>query len=406
MSARERIRQVVEHWFLVEPLLFAVWTTHNLVVEPRIRTIRVRQGRIEYQPEFITSLEQRHLETVLRCEALRILLKHPYERRKKHAPLAYLASNVTLQEYLHTDLPFPYARDLFGASEFDQQYFEFYYARLQELVDQGAMAASAVSIMADQQGQAATGAEPAEAELSPLEAYANARVSGQENTQDWDAHDFLTDRINTQIRTAQETNRWGTVAGRLRERVLATLTPRLDYRAVLRQFRTSILSVHRVRTRMKPSRRYGFLYMGSRHDFTTRLLFAVDVSGSISSSDLVRGFSIINRFFKYGINTIDVLQFDTEIKGEPLSLKRARREVAVLGRGGTSFAPVMHYLDAHRDYDGLIIFTDGCAPVPPQPQNRTTRILWLFNNETTHREMHQALRPLGQSVYLKADRQG
>jgi hypothetical protein len=95
-----------------------------------------------------------------------------------------------------------------------------------------------------------------------------------------------------------------------------------------------------------------------------------------------------------------------EIKGEPLSRKHARREVAVLGRGGTSFAPVMHYLDTHRDYDGLIIFTDAYAPVPPRPRNCATRILWLFNNETTHRRMHQALYPLGQSVYLKADGRG
>ncbi|MEO1209623.1 MAG: hypothetical protein AAFX78_08790 [Cyanobacteria bacterium J06638_20] len=34
--------------------------------------------------------------------------------------------------------------------------------------------------------------------------------------------------------------------------------PKLDYRAVLRKFRTSILSQQRHLTRMKPNRRYGF----------------------------------------------------------------------------------------------------------------------------------------------------
>jgi predicted metal-dependent peptidase len=122
----------------------------------------------------------------------------------------------------------------------------------------------------------------------------------------------------------------------------------------------------------------------------------------MSSADLTRGFAMINRFFKYGLHTIDVIQFDTAIRGEPLSLKRARHAITVLGRGGTSFTPVMQYLDAHRDYDGLIIFTDGYAPVPPRPQNRTTRILWLFNNEASYLRMHRDLRPLGRSVYLKA----
>ena len=59
------------------------------------------------------------------------------------------------------------------------------------------------------------------------------------------------------------------------------------------------------------------------------------------------------------IEQIDVIQFDIEVKGKPLALKRARRAVEVLGRGGTSFTPVLAYIDEHRDYDGLIIFTDG-----------------------------------------------
>ena len=152
---------------------------------------------------------------------------------------------------------------------------------------------------------------------------------------------------------------------------------------------------------MKPNRRYGFLYLGSRYDFTTRLLFAVDVSGSMSSQDLARGFSVINRFFKYGVETIDVIQFDTEIQGAPLTLKRARHDVEVTGRGGTSFAPVIAFLDKHRDYDGAIIFTDGQAPVPPRPKNRHTRLLWLFNREETYARQHEALRSFGRAAYLK-----
>ena len=34
-------------------------------------------------------------------------------------------------------------------------------------------------------------------------------------------------------------------------------------------------------------------------------------------------FGIVNRFFKYGIETIDVVMFDTEINGETISLKKA-----------------------------------------------------------------------------------
>lgn len=438
MTARERIRQIVERWFLAEPLLFAAWTTHDLVVEPRISTMRVRRARIEYNPSFIDALERRQLEELLRCEALRILLKHPYQRRKENAELAYLASNITLQEYLQTSLPLPYARDVFGTDEFSRQYLELYYYKLQAMADEEASAALSMADAPANNGlsgiqtPAAAPAKSADAstldgsqaqngtaqathaeaqtegaaaadEPSPLDQYADAELSGRENTEDWDGDELLQDRINDVIRTAEETNRWGTVAGHLRESILATLHPKVDYRAILRQFRSSILATNRVLTRMKPSRRYGFQYMGSRYDFTTNILFAVDVSGSIGSDDLKRGFSVINRFFKYGIRTIDVIQFDTEIRGKPTTLKRARYEIEAVGRGGTNFAPVIDYLDEHRTYDGLIIFTDGIAPVPRKPVNQRTRVLWLFNNESTYERMHQQLRHIGRAAFLRED---
>ncbi len=121
MTARDRITDVVEKWFLIEPLLFAVWTTHALVVNPRIRTIRVHQGRVEYNPAFVDALDRQALEQVLALEAMRILLQHPYARRPENGELAYAASNLTLQEYLDTNLPLPRARDVFGRADFDRQ---------------------------------------------------------------------------------------------------------------------------------------------------------------------------------------------------------------------------------------------------------------------------------------------
>ncbi len=437
MAAKDRISDIIQRWFLREPLLFTVWTTHNVTPNAQIETMRVRRGRIEYNPQFIEGLSQRELEAVLRSEGVRVLLKHPYTRRKENAKLAYTASNITLQEYLRTVLPWPRARDVFGTTEYDQKYYEFYYNRLQELADQQAAAAFAESMAgqrdgmpapseseggqtaagsssgaagssADSDSESAEADDPAEEDSAatpptPIEKYVDAESTGHENTEDWDADDLLTDRINEQIRTAHENQTWGSVAGKLREQILATLKPKLDYRAVLRQFRMTILSTKRRLTRMKPSRRYGFLYMGSRRDFTTKLLFAVDVSGSIASEDLQRGFSIVNQFFKYGVETIDVIQFDTELKGEPMTLKRARYRLSALGRGGTSFEPSMRYIDENRQYDGLIIFTDGFAPTPPKPQNRKTRVLWLFNHETTYLSSYPHLKSIGPAAFLRGD---
>jgi len=364
ISARERLSAVGERWFLLEPLLFSIWTTHNLVMEPRIQTIRVCQGRIEYNPAYIQGLDNRRLETVMRCEAVRILLKHPYQRRKPNPRRAYLASNVTLQEYLQTDLPWPRACDVFGSHDYDRQSFDVYYQVLP-------------------------------AGLGPGDS------GGEENSQLWEADDLLAERIDQQVQVARQGNGWGSIAGGLREQVLANLCPPLDYRAVLGFFRSSILSAQRRLTRLKPSRRYGFESLGSRYDFTTQLLVAVDVSGSISSEDMSRGFSIINQFFRYGIRTVDFLCFDTEVKGKATTLTRARSRIEVVGRGGTNLAVPLAYIDEHRHYDGLIVFTDGLAPVPSPPRNRRTRVLWLFNSQESYRQRGQGLRSIGPAISLK-----
>ena len=423
--ARHRIARIVEKWLLVEPLLLATWTSHALVCEPRIQTIRVQRGQIEYNPEFIAQLSDLHLEATLRFEALRILLKHPYSRRQAHSATSYAASNLTLQEYLQTELPFPRARDVFGDSSTDQQFFEFYYHKLldqQSPSPQGAASGApgvgvgkadvtpAFGSSGSAQSESLESELAAESEPTSdgrdrppdlLAVYTDANLSGIENTDQWDRDELLSDRLDDLVRMAQANHSWGSIGGKLRERILANLHPKLDYRAVLRKFRTSILSQQRSLTRMKPNRRYGFAYMGSRRDFSTKLLFAIDVSGSMGTKELQQGFSVVNRFFNYGVPAIDVIQFDTKITTDAMTFRRAQHEVKLTGRGGTNFNPVFAYLEEHRDYDGLIIYTDGYAPCPAPPQNRRTRILWLFVSEVHYRSCYPNLKHLGQGAYLK-----
>ena len=173
---------------------------------------------------------------------------------------------------------------------------------------------------------------------------------------------------------------WGSLPGDLVEKIQAALKPKLDYRKVLSGFRSSILCSKRRLTRMRPNRRSGFQYMGSIRQLRTNYLVAVDVSGSISDDDLKFFFSTINRFFKYGVEKIDALTFDTS-PGEPVTLTRAMAEFKVKGRGGTYFQPVVDYMAEHSEYDGLIIFTDGYAPKPEVPARLKGRLLWILRSE-------------------------
>jgi predicted metal-dependent peptidase len=430
--ARERIGRILERWFLTEPLLFSLWNDHRVTSAP-VATIRVGTGVIAYNPEFIDGLTPVELEAVMHGEAVRILLKHPYSRRLLPPQIAWQASNLTLREHLGT-LPLPFLRavDVFGHHDHDQQFYEFYHHRLLEQAAQhpGAEAFESAGAAGRQslspipspsrEGESsagdsaktpsplagAGGSEGAEAAPTPLDDYAHSPRVGLENTRDWDEDELFSERIDERVTDAELNRSWGTLPGAIRLRVLANRQPRLDYRSVLRLFHRSVLSRRRHLTRMKPSRRYGFLYMGSRYDFTTRLLVAVDVSGSMTDDDIRLGFSLVNRFFQYGIDRIDAIAFDTQVQGEALTLERARREIRITGRGGTNFNAVIDYVDAHPGYDGVLIFTDGVAPAPRPPGARRIPLLWVFIDEKTYQAGAPPLRALGRVVFLKNSQTG
>lgn len=404
LGPEARIRKATEGWFITEPLLFAAWMTHRLVERPGVETLRIGDGHVEYHPAFIDALPDRVLSEMLRLEAVRILLKHPYSRRPASGKIAYLASNITLKEHLPTTLPLPSALDVFGDASSSRQYFEFYCDRLMDhqrgmhAIDGATGAGAAQGEPGARPGVPASGSEQTLDQLAHFDA-----DRGPERTQLWQEDTMAREQIDSVIREAEASRAWGSLPGALVAQILATLRPQLDYRKVLRGFRTSILASRRELTRMKPSRRYGFTYMGSRHALRTRLLVAVDVSGSIGDLDLGKAFSVINRLFQYGIETIDVVQFDTELKGPVQTFRTKRPRVTVLGRGGTSFDPVLQYIDEHCDYDGLIIVTDGMAPRPAAPRNRRTRVLWLFQDQHTYRAMRDNVAHIGRAVYIKPE---
>ena len=256
----------------------------------------------------------------------------------------------------------------------------------------------------------ASSSGPSDPPSSDLDGYSNASSVGLENTQTWDFDDLIQEEISIAIQEAAQGDSWGTLGGFAQEQLNATLRPAVDYRGVLRQFRQSVLSVDRRLTRMKPSRRYGLAQMGSRYDFTTSLLFAVDVSGSMSHDDLQVGFSIVNRFFQYGVRSIDVVSFDTRVVAPPMTWRRAKERIEVTGRGGTSFQCLIDLIDGRSEfksspnYDGLIVFTDGQAPLPNPPKNRRIKILWLFHSEAAYQRSGEGLAKLGATAFVQPTR--
>jgi predicted metal-dependent peptidase len=143
--------------------------------------------------------------------------------------------------------------------------------------------------------------------------------------------------------------------------------------------------------------------MGSRYDFTTRMIIGVDCSGSISSKDLKNFYSTINRFFKYGIKQIDVVQFDTQL-GEVQTLLKASENIKVTGRGGTCFQPFIDFVAKHPEYDGALIYTDGYAPQPKVPATMHTPLCWVLRSEKELKEHENWMRESGRLCVIENPR--
>ena len=385
-------QRISEKWFLLEPTLFAVYCSHQMTPNKALHCMmRTGQGRIEYNPDIVAQLEDEVVEEYLKAEIIRILLKHPYDRLPRDcSPMACtLGSDCTLSSYLkwkHISIAAP---SDFGLPK--GEYYEWYARhihadyRQREPSDLSGASADSEKDSREQQGNGG----------SPSSAMAKSEQSAL-----WEEDELMQIAVNDIVENVKS---WGSIPGNLVETIIASTKARIDYRKVpfptgnrkvLSGFRASCISMRRSLTRMRPNRRTGFANMGSIYRFRTNILVAVDVSGSIASRRLADFYSVINRFFRYGVENIDVMQFDCAA-GEVTSLKKASRKVEIHGRGGTDFQCVINYANTARCYDGLIIITDGCAPPPSIPQGFRPRLLWICEEQQAYDSYHQWMQQTG-----------
>lgn len=395
MTVGDRIKTLSQDWFLTEPLLFAVLCTHAIKRNDNMGCdMRCGKGIIEYNPERLEHFDDNQLALRLKAEVVRIILKHPYQRQpyNPRRDVMRLSSDLTLCDNLD-------GMDTIGLeppSIFDierDQAFEQYYSLMAGQVLQLEQNADADGIPIDMDLPSSGQGDGSEGDItkSMLEADAGASL--------WEEDELMSEKVNHEIETAQRTNQWGSLGGDLKSLIESTLVSKQNFRAILSQFRASILSTKRHLTRMRPNRRYGFDAMGSQYAYSTRLLVAVDVSGSVPDEDIRKFLAVINRFFKQGIERIEVIEFDSKITTEkPILLKQASNSIRVTGRGGTNFQPAIDYYYEHEEYDGLVFLTDGYAPTPKVPDDKRHKPLaWIL---TTNGGNEDNLKPFGPVVRI------
>ena len=373
---QERYTHIMERWFITEPPLFQVLCIHELVQNTQMSCpLRSGRKRIEYHPEIVREMSDNALEEALRAEAVRLLLKHPYERRPEGCTQKAmgLASNLVVGDnYKHPRFRIETPEDMGLKTGMSYEW----YARM---VEQQNESGGGKSDKDDDSGNSIPAGEKYR-DLAEL----------------WDEDELTVQKINEVINT---TKSWGSLGGNFAELLQASVKAKINWRNIFAGFRASIISSKRKLTRMRPNRRSGFENMGSVRRFDTKLLVAVDVSGSISTESLQYFYGVINSAFRYGFESIDVIQFDCGVRAVH-SLKNVIRDVAIVGRGGTSFQEPIDY--AHENhYDGLVVLTDGFAPEPTIPDGFNTGILWVCENESCLKQHKKWMEKTGRTCVMQ-----
>ena len=406
MTCENRLKAIIKNWFITEPLLFSVITTHHLVLNDRL-TVPMRTGRqcIEFSELLTGELSETELIDFLKIEAYRILLKHPYARQpyKANPTALQLASDVIISKYFTPPSGIETAGIVYLKSQAwrfstldyplgkrwaDTDELRFYQRNLQ--IDRATGLLKTVDDLTFEQWYkrllfliretSAGGGEASGA--GALSDYDLSAIT--QSSELWQEDENAQRQIDDKIKKAEIEEGWGETGGNLVRTLQEQTDFSFDYRRALTKFRANIVSVNRHLTRMKPSRRYGFSAMGSRYERKADILIAVDVSGSITDESFARFYHTIkNFFFLKIIENIDLIFFDVNLKNsKPVKFTKNLNLDEITGRGGTNFQPPIDYFLENRSrYSGMIIFTDGEGEVPKiNGAIGNTSVLWILDS--------------------------
>jgi len=176
------------------------------------------------------------------------------------------------------------------------------------------------------------------------------------------------ERLKDAIRKAtEEVNSggrgWGTVSQGMRKKIQDMVTPKVNWRSVLRYFIKTSQRANKRSTPRRINKRFPYIHSGKRINRTAKIAISIDQSGSVSDDMLALFFAELNGLAKYAEFT--VVPFDTQVaEGEVYVWKKGkRRTFERVSCGGTCFNAPTKWVN-ERQFDGHIILTDMEAPKP------------------------------------------
>ena len=174
---------------------------------------------------------------------------------------------------------------------------------------------------------------------------------------------------------------WGSVGAETRRKIQDFITPKVDWRKVLRYFIKTSQRANKRSTVKRLNRRFPYIHAGKKVTRRAKIAVSIDQSGSVDDGMLALFFSELSGLAKYA--TFTIIPFDTDVAEDKIwEWKQGKKHTweRVL-TGGTDFNPPTEYVNG-QDFDAHLILTDMMAP---KPKPSKVQRAWITTPEYAER---------------------
>jgi len=175
---------------------------------------------------------------------------------------------------------------------------------------------------------------------------------------------------------------WGTIGAETRKAIQDFITPKVDWRKVLRYFIKTSQRANKRSTPRRINKRFPYIHSGKRVTRRANIAISIDQSGSVGDDMLALFFSELSSLAKYAEFTI--IPFDTSVDPDKVWVwkKGKKHTFERVLCGGTNFDAPTEYVNQRGDFDGHIILTDMEAP---KPKSSKCQRMWATTPEYAER---------------------
>ena len=327
------------------------------------------QFEMIYNPEFFQKLEDNHKLGVLMHEYYHIIFEHVTGRLPPEGMniMWNIATDLAINSHLKGMLPegccMP-EEDRFKEYPSGKS-AEWYYSKLLKEQDEQ-------ESDGEGEGGGQGGGDLSDHQFDNHDGWAES----DEDTKQM-AKERLRQAVEDSAKEAQNKGSWGSMSSQMRQKIMDMITPKVDWRKVLRYFIKTSQRSNKRSTVRRVNKRFPYIHAGKKVTRTAKIAISIDQSGSVSDKMLAAFFSELGSLAKYAEFT--VVPFDTEVGEEHVFVwkKGKAQSWDRVMCGGTCFnAPTKWVND--KAFDGHIILTDMCAPKPIASKCQR---MWMTDSE-------------------------